>query len=279
MFYLEPSSCCYSSTMFIKRAKSRPSIRVRETDDEPAPSPLGRSSITADTSLAQDEEEQGSPVLNVMERKKAQKAKRDKRLVGVQSSSGPRLSFGDDTGVSGEDGLAGSPGVSRLGKSSLSRTLNLPSTPGPSTSSSAGGGESSYSKEYLDQLKASTPSRSARVEGEDEAHGGLSKLAQQKFASQFAEDTTQGIPDAAAVQAAKMKRQAALESAKHGGGDFGDDFIALGGGKLIIRDGQEGPHPESRLMREDDEGDEGDEGMCSPFLGLRSIAPCSGADK
>ena len=245
--------------MFIKRAKSRPSLRARDSDIEPAPSPLGQSSVTAETSTAQDEEEE-SAVVNVMERKKAQKAKRDKRLVGVQSSSGPRLSFGSDAGD--EDGDSSTPKRNGIGKSSLSRTLNLAST--PSASPSLGG--SNYSREYLDQLKAATPTRLTDANGAEKANGGLSELAQQKYAAQFAEDKTAGIPDAAAVQAAKMKRQAALESAMHGGGDMNEDYIALGGGKLIIRDGQSGPHPESRLMREEDEGDEGDEGMPNPIL-------------
>jgi GC-rich sequence DNA-binding factor len=245
--------------MFIKRAKSRPSLRARESDIDPEPSPLGQSSVTAQDVNAEDNDPESS-VGNIMERRKAQKAKRDKRLIGVQSSSVSRLSFGSDAGEGDGDISTSTPKSSRLGKSSLSRNIDFASSPAASP-----GPSSNYSREYLDQLKAATPSRSAKAgtnEGdEDGSNGGLSRLAQQKYASQFAEDTTAGIPDAAAVQAAKMKRQAALESAKHGGGDMNEDYIALGGGKLIIRDGQSGPHPESRLMREDDEGDEGDEGV------------------
>jgi GC-rich sequence DNA-binding factor len=76
-------------------------------------------------------------------------------------------------------------------------------------------------------------------------------------------DSTEGIPDTAAIAAAKMKRQAKVESSRH---DIGqeEDFISLGGGKLVVHDGEDrGPHPESRLMREEDEGDDGDEGQSS----------------
>jgi GC-rich sequence DNA-binding factor len=87
-------------------------------------------------------------------------------------------------------------------------------------------------------------------------------MAREKYASV---DSTEGIPDTAAIAAAKMKRQARVESSKHDiGGE--EDFISLGGGKLIVHDGEDrGPHPESRLMREEDEGDEGDEGKLTLY--------------
>lgn len=105
----------------------------------------------------------------------------------------------------------------------------------------------SYSSEYLSELKAATPTRAPRVvDDEDEE---LSSAAREKYASRLEESSA--IPDAAAVAAAKNKRKALLEK-KRLGMDDEEDYIALGGSE---------PHPESRLMREEDEGEEGDEAM------------------
>jgi len=38
-----------------------------------------------------------------------------------------------------------------------------------------------------------------------------------------------------------------------------------------VHDGDKGPHPESRLMREEDEGDEGDEGESFPSVPVGSL--------
>lgn len=76
----------------------------------------------------------------------------------------------------------------------------------------------------------------------------LSSTAREKYASRL--EQSNSIPDAAAVTAAKNKRKALLEK-KRLGMDEEDDFISVGGE----------PHPESRLMREEDEGEDGDEGL------------------
>jgi GC-rich sequence DNA-binding factor len=249
--------------MFNKRVKSRPSLRARDSDVESIASPLGKSVVNASPAQdVQDEDEQGSG--SVLERKKAQK--KDKRLSGVKSG-GTRLSFGGD----GDEGEGFRPK-----KSLLSQNIKLPHSAGYYTSSPGASGVSSYSREYLSELKASTPTRAPRTatDGDDEEDEpmdgadlrdeedgtGLSRLAREKYASNFAEDTTAGIPDAAAVASARMKRQARVELAKHGG-EVEEDYIALGGGRVVVHDGRaEGPHPESRLMREEDEGEEFDEG-------------------
>lgn len=265
--------------MFIKRAKSRPSIRAKETDDEPLStgSPLAKSVLTStddpDSSISipvdREEEESGS----VMERKKAQK----KEKKGL--SKGSRLSFGGEA----EDSSTGTPFKPK--KSLLSQSIKLPSTPGAESASTSNtpiaSGSSIYSREYLSQLKASTPSKAPRVEDEEEedesldptrngngngsgsgvgsgANGGLSAAARDKFAASIKEDTTAGIPDDAAIAAARMKRQAAINTSKRG--VEAEDYISLGGGQIAVWDGEKGPHPESRLMREEDEGEEGDEG-------------------
>ncbi|WWD04119.1 hypothetical protein V865_002185 [Kwoniella europaea PYCC6329] len=257
--------------MFIKRAKSRPSLRTRDSDlSEPSNtgSPLAKSSVTAndymgDISMEVDPDESSG---SIMERKKAQK--KDKQRVGGKSKgSGSRLSFGG-----GEEEAGGSEPF-KPKKSLLSQSIKLPNPPISSSSTSTatgsgsgnGNGNGMYSREYLSELKASTPTRAPRTteiqddEDEDVDSNGLSKIARDKYSTSIIEDTTAGIPDTAAIAAAKAKRQAALESSKHGG--LGEDYISLGSGKIAIYDGDSGPHPESRLMREDDEEGDGDEDM------------------
>lgn len=239
--------------MFIKRAKSRPSLRAKEIDEESpsasSSSPLSKGALNlteGDDGSDQPLEEGGS----VMERKKA----KGKEKKGPSKSS--RLSFGGDN----EPGAEGTPFKPR--KSLLSQSFKL-STPQSAPTASSSTPSHSYSSEYLSELKASTPSRApkAAVEDEDDVDEedgtGLSRAARNKYASNFVEDMTAGIPDAAAIASAKNKRLAAVESKKHG---LGDDYISLGNGQISVYDGEKGPHPESRLMREEDEGEEGDEG-------------------
>ncbi|WVR08253.1 hypothetical protein IAU60_005300 [Kwoniella sp. DSM 27419] len=252
-----------------KKAKSRPSLRARESDlpgsPGPAGSPLAKSSITADdgdVSVSMDvdpDESSGS----VMERKKAQKKDRKGGLSSASKKTS-RLSFGGD-----EEDAEGGGTPFKPKKSLLSQQIKLPESPaaGPSTNTSS----SVYSSEYLTQLKAATPTRAPRsteVDEDDVDHSdsqGLSRLAREKYAARMVEDTTAGIPDDAAIAAAKAKRQAALESKRHGGNE--EDYISLGDGKIAVYDGDQGPHPESRLMREEDEEGDGDEDLAE-FTGV-----------
>jgi GC-rich sequence DNA-binding factor len=252
-----------------KKAKSRPSLRARESEDPvTTSSPLARSSITADdpdTSIDVGDEDGDVSMGSVFERKKAGKRDKDKRRDRPLGSS--RLSFGGDK--AGGEGEPSKPRRSLLSQSTTARLENA-----VASSSSPLGASPSYSSDYLSQLKASTPTRGPRpvtVDDDDDIEevdaNGLSKMARDKYASI---DTTEGIPDTAAIAAAKMKRQARVESSKHDiNGE--EDFISLGGGRLIVHDGDKGPHPESRLMREEDEGDEGDEGESYPSLQIWSL--------
>lgn len=63
------------------------------------------------------------------------------------------------------------------------------------------------------------------------------------------------IPSASSVQAAKEKRERMRKN------DHEEDYISLSLAKRV--DFSQGPHPESRLVREDDELGEGDDGK--PF--------------
>ncbi|SPO40135.1 uncharacterized protein PSFLO_05617 [Pseudozyma flocculosa] len=77
-------------------------------------------------------------------------------------------------------------------------------------------------------------------------------LARTKFSADFAHD---GIPSESVIRAAKEKRaRMRKELLERNGGGFGagDDFISLG-------DDYQGPHPESRLQREEDEYGDGEE--------------------
>lgn len=70
------------------------------------------------------------------------------------------------------------------------------------------------------------------------------------------------IPSESSVTAAKEKRER-LRANKPATTSNGEDFISLS----VTRRAEEwqGPHPESRLMREDDDLGEGDDGMHSCF--------------
>ena len=144
--------------------------------------------------MGQDGDEGGS----VMERKKARE--KVKKSVG----KGSRLSCG------------GAPF-----KPKKSQSLKLPnalSTADPETQPTPSSNSSVYSSDYLSQLKASTPSkapRQATVDDEEKDDGtGLSRAAREKYASTIREDTTAGIPDAAAIASARMKRPAAVDGVK-----------------------------------------------------------------
>ncbi|KGB78044.2 GC-rich sequence DNA-binding factor [Cryptococcus deuterogattii R265] len=256
--------------MFVKRARPRPSLRARDSDlPDPAStlSPLAKSSITANDAQNSDDSVEIDPNEgsgSILGRKKGLKKEKTKDRLSKKVSA---LSFG---GAADEDeGMAFKPK-----KSLLSQQLKPPSTPStfdttgtPSTMRTSG----VYSREYLSELKAATPTRAPRgvtdtIEDDDtEDPSGLSRLAREKYASTFAQDTTAGIPDAATIAAAKMKRQAAVggNGPASASAENEEDYISLGSGagKVAIYDAQQGPHPESRLMREEDEEGEGDEDL------------------
>lgn len=82
-------------------------------------------------------------------------------------------------------------------------------------------------------------------------------LTRNKFGDEYAHDE---IPDAASIKAAKEKRAKAAASGAAAGGGLSEDFISLGGcskkGSRATRDSEsnyQGPHPESRLQREEDD--------------------------
>ena len=60
------------------------------------------------------------------------------------------------------------------------------------------------------------------------------------------------LPTSSSIAAAKQKRQLLRKT----GGEIGDDYVSLSLTKRV----DQGPHPESRLVREEDELGEADDG-------------------
>ncbi|KAH8114705.1 nineteen complex-related protein 2-domain-containing protein [Phellopilus nigrolimitatus] len=172
------------------------------------------------------------------------------------------LSFGDDGEGDGE--------VFHVKKSNLSRKLKLgpSSSPGitlPSNLDQASISSQSsgvvYSKEYLSELKASTQSAPTNLPpvGNYESDMALDAneidgavIVDQEMTAESASE----IPAESSILAAKQKRER-LRQTNPSTGQGEDEFISL----AVTRkdDTYQGPHPESRLMREDDELGEGDD--------------------
>jgi len=128
-----------------------------------------------------------------------------------------------------------------------------------------------YDSAYLSELKAGTPSARPRavdelsvdvemsVEYQDEVVMGMRHffclfviIAQ----SSLVEDSPMAIPSESSVKVAREKRERLRKVQETGE----QDFISLS----VTRreDVHQGPHPESRLVREEDELGEGDDGVC-----------------
>jgi GC-rich sequence DNA-binding factor len=267
-----------SASPFIKRTKPRANARQR---DESISGP----SSAGDANNVEDEDDgmSISPMLMAKNRKK----EKEKKKTGSIGKS--RLSFGGDD----EDGMEEKTFVPRKSKLSQSISLQKAATTAaaastialnsgdyhnpfaskpastPSTSSSV------YNNAYLQELKASTPTRSARPRADeegvinmevDEAMNPFQPSASGSGMGQYQVlDTTQGIPDEALIAAAKAKRKTAVGTGvSSGSGLGGEDYISItqDNGKLALFDSdiKSGPHPESRLQREEDEEGDGDEG-------------------
>lgn len=65
------------------------------------------------------------------------------------------------------------------------------------------------------------------------------------------------MPTSSSISAAKQKRELLRKT----GGEIGDDYVSLS----LMKRVDQGPHPESRLVREEDELGEADDGE-SAFL-------------
>ncbi|KII90784.1 hypothetical protein PLICRDRAFT_52485 [Plicaturopsis crispa FD-325 SS-3] len=164
-----------------------------------------------------------------------------------------RLSFG------GED--EGEEEVFQVKKSNLSRKLALgkhPASPGSllpgsldqaSISPRANAGPT-YDKAYLSELKASTPSSRPPPPRDDSFDIDMS-VDDISFQSNDVFESETAIPSESSIINAKQKRERLRGSGRE------EDFISLSVARRP--DESQGPHPNSRLVREDDELGEAEE--------------------
>ncbi|KAJ7244984.1 nineteen complex-related protein 2-domain-containing protein [Mycena haematopus] len=224
------------STPLIFKRKSKPTARARQSSPEP------ESNDTANESPS---------TLATRLKNKAKRAKPKSRL-----------SFGAD-----EDEESGGE-VFKVKKSNLSQRLSLGTHPSnilanlDQASISPHRGPT-YDKAYLNELKASTPSSRAPVPVSDPYDADMSMdvgdiSADISMPSIESENTDMLesetlIPAESSIKVAKERR----ERLRKTGVSPEDDFISL---SVVKRsDESKGPHPESRLMREEDELGEGDD--------------------
>ncbi|KAI0322031.1 nineteen complex-related protein 2-domain-containing protein [Amylostereum chailletii] len=170
------------------------------------------------------------------------------------------LSFGGDDEEGGE--------VFKVKKSSLSKKLTLgthPASPGnlPSDLDQANISAHTdrgpvYDQAYLSELKASTPSSRPRPPPDDTHDGDVAMDTSGMGDTTIETVNVFGNDDPvilsqSSILAAKEKRERLRMSASKGE----DDYISLSVTKH--GEGYQGPHPESRLVREEDELGEGDD--------------------
>ncbi|KAL7280100.1 hypothetical protein ACG7TL_006515 [Trametes sanguinea] len=226
--------------VIFKRTKSKPSQRGRIATPDLDTAPT--------TGTEADAEESPSDVAAKLKKKTRAKAK-------------STLSFGGDE----EEGDGE---VFKLKKSSLSRKLVLRNdAPGiapapfePAITARSTG--PTYDAAYLNELKASTPSARPSMLADETTSQDADVLMDIDSAAQASTltslagepDADAAIPSASSILAAKQKRER-LRATKASGQE---DYISL---SLTKRDDySKGPHPDSRLVREEDElGDADDE--------------------
>ncbi|KAJ8463892.1 hypothetical protein ONZ51_g9949 [Trametes cubensis] len=227
--------------VIFKRTKSKPSQRGRVATPD---------IDTAPTTGAEGDIDEAPSVLAAKLKKK------------TRAKTKSTLSFGGDE----EEGEGE---VFKLKKSNLSRKValrnDLPGvTPVPlgSTTAQRSTGPT-YDAAYLNELKASTPTARPPIPTEDtvsydaDVPMDLDSAAHASMLAPLNDSMQEGeaaIPSASSILAAKQKREC-LRATKASGGE---DYISL---SLTKRDDySKGPHPESRLVREEDElGDADDE--------------------
>ncbi|KAF9241159.1 GCFC-domain-containing protein [Melanogaster broomeanus] len=217
--------------VIFKKSKSRPGQRARDSAND-----------TEETSREPVEADLESPIS--LASKLKSKVKRSKPK--------SRLSFGGD-----EEASEGEP--FQIKKSSLSRKLTLgihpatlPATLDQATISSRSNGAPVYDQAHLSELKANTQS-TRRLTGDDAYDADVSMTVDESTLSllESPEAGESVIPSQPRILAAKERRERLRVSGTE------QDYISLSVTKRI--DMSQGPHPESRLVREEDELGEGDD--------------------
>ncbi|KAG8743383.1 hypothetical protein FRC12_015064 [Ceratobasidium sp. 428] len=171
-----------------------------------------------------------------------------------------KLSFGQDE----EDGSEGTPKRQESGrKSKLANpaALRMPDSLEQASISRTSSGPV-YDKAYLDELKAATLSAPTPATQDvemtldiEEADGAMVVDNELDAGDVFDRRPTE-IPMSSAVLEAKKKRERMRVT---GNTAPSDDFISLSVTRRDDMEVDQGPHPESRLMREEDDLGEGDD--------------------
>ncbi|KAF8158053.1 nineteen complex-related protein 2-domain-containing protein [Crassisporium funariophilum] len=226
--------------VIFKRSKAKATVRARLTSPE------------NDSEKAEEKTENGGESPSTLATKLKNKIKRAKPK--------SRLSFGGDEDEEG-DGE-----VFQVKKSNLSRKLALgthPSSIPPTLDQATISSDQAprYDAAYLKELKASTPTARPPLPAHTSTNGDayedmsvdLGDVDQADMGMDV-EDAAAFIPSESSIKVAKEKRDR-LRKTKESGED---DFISL---SVMKRDDEEvkGPHPGSRLVREEDELGEGDD--------------------
>ncbi|KAF5369342.1 hypothetical protein D9758_002504 [Tetrapyrgos nigripes] len=230
--------------MFNKRVRSKPTRARPSSDNEDADSEDATS--VAGTSATETGAE--SPISAVKKFKEKTK----------KSKSKSRLSFGGDE----EEGSNGE--VFQVKKSKLSRKLtlgqhpaNLPENLEQATISSNKG--PTYTQAHINELKASTPSSRAPIPVSTDPYDADSSMdvsamdmgdVSMQSVDVF-ETSETVIPSEFSIKMAKERREQSRKT-----GATSEEYISL---SVTRRLEDQGPHPESRLVREEDELGEGDD--------------------
>ncbi|KNZ73075.1 GC-rich sequence DNA-binding factor [Termitomyces sp. J132] len=218
------------SPVIFKRSKGKPAQRTRQSAEND------------DVVSAQEAAEESPSTLATKLKNKVKRAKKSK------------LSFGgaDEEESGGEAFQVKKSNLSRklaLGTHPASIALNLEKV----TISQSG---PTYNEAYLKELKASTPSsRPPPVSDPYDADMSMNvdEVSSTMVADAESSFTEAIIPTESSIKAAKERREKLRKTGVSGE----EDFISLS----VVRraDEPEGPHPMSRLVREEDEMGEGDD--------------------
>ncbi|THV03055.1 hypothetical protein K435DRAFT_716253 [Dendrothele bispora CBS 962.96] len=226
--------------MFNKRVRSKPSNRARPPSDNEDADTEDATSVAATSATDTGGESPLSAVKKFKEKTKKTKTK-------------SRLSFG------GDEEEESSKDVFQLKKSKLSRKLTLGQHPASlpenleqaNISSNKG---PTYDQAYLNELKASTPSSRAPMPAAHDPYDADASMDMGDVSMESVdvfEPSETVIPTEFSIKMAKDRREQARKT-----GATSEEYISL---SVTRRDEDQGPHPESRLVREEDELGEGED--------------------
>lgn len=243
---------------FVKRTKprssaSRLSSTYNDFEDENGASSSRIPSQPSTSQLGEGDDAGGS---NVVFRPRA-RASKAAAAPSIKTTTTASMEEDEDSGAVHIRRSASTTGKARGLQSSIPKrapslrptSFTNPNADSPSTSL--------YTSEYLDELKSSTPTL-ARSRDQSPALGPgrtiedpMSRISLNDLTrAKYGEDA---IPSEAEIRSAKEKRARLRAAAASAGGE---DFISLDVSTSKVDDG---PHPHSRLMREEDELGDGEE--------------------